>query len=165
MAPCEHEQRLGAYHDGELSPLDAAGLETHLEWCPTCRHELRRLRDMSRLLSEAVAAERAPDRAVQRWRKSVRPARDRTVLRTTQMLAAVAAAVLIFCAAALWQNWPSAGGGPSAVATWENAAVQTASPNIRTIAGQLTHEPGSAPDVQLVNSILADAPTGGSDKP
>jgi len=155
MSTCNYERQLSAYHDGELPPAAAAELESHLDGCPACQAELRRLRNMSSLLGEAVAAAYVPDGAMRRWQRSVRPARDRAILRTTQMFAAAAAALLLFCATALWQTWPVRAGRPDRSAGWESAAVRTASPKIRSVAGQLTDSPQATPDVQLANTILA----------
>jgi hypothetical protein len=48
--------RLGPYHDGELSGRQVRQVEAHLAQCATCRAELERLRQLSALLRESPAA-------------------------------------------------------------------------------------------------------------
>jgi len=153
MESCEYQRQLSAYHDGELPAGQAAEVERHLSECERCAGELERLRGISAFLSAASASRYVPDAAMRRWRQSVRPARDRAVLRLTEMLSAAAAAVLILCASVLWQYHARAP-RPAQSESWETAAVRTASPAIRTTAGQLTGGPETPPDVQLANTIL-----------
>jgi len=159
MASCENERKLSAYHDGELPAPEAAELEQHLARCETCAAELRNLRAMSRLLSSAVDVQQVPPGAMDRWRRSVRPGRDRVILRMTEMLSAAAAAILLVCSAMLWQQWntaarPARQSSPS----WEIVAVKTVSGPVKTLAGQLTGDPETPPDVQLAHAILANSP-------
>jgi anti-sigma factor RsiW len=158
MASCENGRQLSAYHDGELPAADAADLERHLARCDTCAAELMKLRAMSRLLSAAIEVRQVPPEAMARWRRSVRPGRDRVILRMTEMLSAAAAAILLVCSTMLWQQWNTAvrpARQPSA--SWESVAVRTASGPVRTLAGQLTGSPETPPDVQLANAILANS--------
>ena len=157
MASCQNERKLSAYHDGELPAAEAAELERHLARCDTCAAELRKLRAMSRLLSSAVEVQQVPAEAMDRWRRSLRPGRDRVILRITEMLSVAAAAILLVCSTMLWQQWSSAAGPARQPAAWENVAVRTASGPVRTLAGQLTGGPETPPDVLLANAILADS--------
>ena len=157
MASCEHERQLSAYHDGELPAAEAAGLERHLAGCEACAAELRKLRAMSRLLSSAIEAQPVPPEAMDRWRRSVRPGRDRVILRMTEMLSAAAAAILLVCSAMLWQQYNSAARPARQSSAWESVAVRTTSAPIRTLAGQLTGGTDTPPDVQLANAILASS--------
>ena len=156
MATCEYERHLSAFHDGELPAGLAAEMERHLEACQACRDELRRLKGISSFISASVDTQYVPDEAMRQWRGCVRPARDQTVLRMTHMLSAVAAAVLILCSAVLWQHWQGRTDRVAQSTAWESAAVRTASPRIRGLAGQLTGNSEASADVQLANSILAD---------
>lgn len=54
-------ERLGAFVDGELQPVDAEAVRRHLAACPACRTDADVLGRAGALLREAVAAEPAPD--------------------------------------------------------------------------------------------------------
>jgi len=156
MTSCEYQRQLSAYYDGELPAGQADDVERHLAECESCAAELEKLRGISAFISAASTTQYVPDAAMRRWRQSVRPARDRAVLRLTQMLSAAAAAVLILCTTILWQHYANTS-RPAQAEAWESAAVRTASPTIRTTAGQLTGGPETPPDVQLANAILGTA--------
>ncbi len=158
MASCENQRRISAYHDGELPPAEAAELERHLVRCDACAEELRKLCAMSHLLSSAIDVRQVPAEAMDRWRGSLRPGRDRVILRMTEMLSAAAAAVLLVCMTMLWQQWSAAPAGPARQqSAWEAVAVRTASAPVRTLAGQLTGGADTPPDVLLANAILASS--------
>ena len=157
MASCDNERQLNAYHDGELPAAEAAELEQHLAGCETCAAELRKLRAMSRLLSSAHQQAQVQPEAMERWRRSVRPGRDRVILRMTEMLSAAAAAILLVCSTMLWQHWNAASRPVRQQAAWETVAVRTTSGPLRTLAGQLTAAQDTSPDVQLANAILANS--------
>jgi len=161
MASCENQRQLSAYHDGELPADEAADLERHVARCEACAAELRKLRAMSHLLSSAIQRQ-VPAEAMDRWRRSVRPARDRVILRMTEMLSAAAAAILLVCLTVLWQQWNSAAGPARQQSAWENVAVRTVSGPVRTLAGQLTGGSDTPPDVQLANAILANSSSSGT---
>ncbi len=157
MANCENERQLSAYHDGELPAAEAVELERHLARCEACAAELRKLRAMSQLLSSGIAFQQVPTEAMDRWRRSVRPGRDRVILRMTEMLGAAAAAILLVCLTMLWQQWSTAARPARQPSAWENVAVRTASGSVRALAGQLTGGADTPPDVQLANAILASS--------
>ena len=125
MDSCENIQRIGAYHDGEMSAAEAEALEAHLSHCLACRKELDRLRAMSRWLSSAGGAE-VSDAALARLRRSLQPGRDRAGLRMAKALTAAAAAVLIVCSALLWQRSQAAPASAGPPAPWERRAVMPA---------------------------------------
>ncbi len=53
---------LPAYHDGELPPGKAAQVEAHLQTCPSCRAEQKRLTELSALLrDDSLPAFSAPE--------------------------------------------------------------------------------------------------------
>ena len=73
-------ERLGAFVDGELEPVEAEAVRRHLAACPACRTDAVILGRTGALLREAVAAEPAPDpeivwRAVRARIETERPAR------------------------------------------------------------------------------------------
>ncbi|MBI3080504.1 MAG: zf-HC2 domain-containing protein, partial [candidate division NC10 bacterium] len=53
-------ERLGAFADGELEPVEAEAVRRHLAACPACRSGADVLGRAGALLREAVAAEPAP---------------------------------------------------------------------------------------------------------
>jgi len=53
---CDEAKRvLGAYHDGELGPLDASKVEDHLQTCEACRGQLDSIEALSAALQEIHA--------------------------------------------------------------------------------------------------------------
>ena len=52
MKSCRWIERVGAYHDGEMSGEIREDFEIHLSDCPCCRDELRSLRDLSTSVRE-----------------------------------------------------------------------------------------------------------------
>ncbi len=149
MACCENVSRISAYHDGELPLAEAHELADHILQCPACRAELSRLRALSEWLSSAPTPE-MPPAALERLRCSVRPRRDRAVLRTAKSLMAAAAAVLIVCTMLLWQREPGGTGPVQPVEDWERAAVMPiAREPVLSDAGAEEDV-----DVQLARSIL-----------
>jgi anti-sigma factor RsiW len=54
---CHYLPTLSSYHDGELSPGQAADLEAHLSSCASCRGELRALRRISAVMDHAPRLE------------------------------------------------------------------------------------------------------------
>ena len=146
MDSCDNLQAISAHHDRELPPDRARQLEQHLRQCDACRQELARLEALSGWLSTAPTLE-IPASAVDRLRHSVKPERDRVVLRTARALTAAAAAVLVVCSVQLWRQGRSDQAPPG----WEQAAVVTPSASSETVQDA---------DLQLVRSIL-DAPVDG----
>jgi anti-sigma factor RsiW len=154
-------QRISAYHDGELPPGEAQELAEHIRQCPACRQELGRLRALSDWLSSAPAPDVSAG-ALRRLQRSLRPRRDRVIVRTAKALTAAAAAVLIACSVLLWQGRDAADSSLPVVAEWEQAAVMPAS------GGQVAADPAFSGgteqdvDVQLARSILGSlSPEGG----
>lgn len=164
MASCENQQQLSAYHDGELPAAIEAEMENHLRQCPACREELRKLRMMSAMLASSVGNQSPPE-ALIRWKRSVRPARDRTVLRMTEMLSAAAAAILLVCSTMLWQQHATPASAIGQTPAWERVATRTSSGPALALAGQLTSRSETPPDIQLVNAILDDSSASKGDQP
>ena len=156
MAECGNIQRIGAYHDGELSSDVARELAEHLHRCAACQAELERLRALSKWLSDAALT--VPDEALARLRRCVRPQRDRRLLRVVEALTATAAAILVVCSALLWQGRQNGVQSPRPNADWERAAI---APTGATPAVASTDaDAGNDADVQLAQSILGDLTAG-----
>ena len=96
MSECEQASRLGAYHDGELSPEAVAEVEAHLCQCPPCAAELRRLRGGSWVVGALVPPQIAPS-AVQRLHRVIDRLPSAGLRRLAEALAAVAATILVAC--------------------------------------------------------------------
>lgn len=91
---CAYRQQVQAYHDRQLPPRQLAVLEEHLQDCGECRRELAELRALARLLRSArVPALSAA--ALQRLHEGVQGVTDRGILRFTEILTGVAAAILL----------------------------------------------------------------------
>jgi anti-sigma factor RsiW len=100
MVDCKKPVRLGAYHDGELSPAEQSDVEAHLRDCPSCAAELAAIRGLSADFADAAPPEPSHEKLLQLAR-SVRaePSDARMLLRLFRATA-VAAAVLLACALA-----------------------------------------------------------------
>jgi len=121
MPSCEHNRKIGAYHDGELPAEERRGLEEHIRGCPSCAREFEQLRSLSRLLAGAELPEMSPD-AMDRLHEGVGAAGEVFVFRTAERLTAVAAALLAVCG--IWLSQTVGGRDAAAgVEAWEIAAV------------------------------------------
>lgn len=100
MVDCGNPVRLDAYHDGELSPAERAGVEAHLRDCPSCVAELAAIRETSRAFAGTAPREPSHEQLL-RLARSVRaePYDARVLLRLFRVSAA-AAAVVLACALA-----------------------------------------------------------------
>ena len=94
MSECPNNQRLSAYHDGELDQSSRSELERHLRDCRACKVELGRLSEMSRLLNSGKIPVLSPI-GVHRLHRKVNEAMEEGVLRIMRVLNAIAACVLI----------------------------------------------------------------------
>jgi anti-sigma factor RsiW len=121
MDGCGYTEKIGAYHDGELSDGDARAFEEHLAHCEDCARGLQALRSLSALLG-AVEIPDAPAWLLERVRREAVGAGERVVMRMMEVLTAAAAVIFIVCCGWVW------GGGQSsdtttAPAAWEQAAI------------------------------------------
>ena len=60
MSECKYARQLGAYHDGELPPAQAAEVEEHARRCSACAADLARIRALSQMLKSAQGAQLPP---------------------------------------------------------------------------------------------------------
>jgi len=122
MSECEYAQKLGAYHDGELPPAQAAEMEEHIASCAACAAELGRIRALSEMLKQ-VRQPQVPAATLRRLHRRVDSLPNLTIHRLAEIAAAVAAAVLVTCSVLL--ATASAGTAPAASLPegWEIAAV------------------------------------------
>lgn len=96
MNECEFSQRLGAYHDGELSPPAQASVEEHLANCPACAAELARLRALSERFAATPPAP-LPPLVLERLHRTADRLPALSVCRIAEAVAAVAAGILLAC--------------------------------------------------------------------
>jgi anti-sigma factor RsiW len=122
MSACDYMERVGAYHDGELSADEGSAFEGHLRGCPACSAELARLRELSGMLA-AIPVPRASLGFPERLRAGLRSTRDREIIRICRIASMAAAALLTVCVISLWGDEPSAPAGVRAPDAWEVAAV------------------------------------------
>jgi anti-sigma factor RsiW len=139
MNDCPHVQRLGAYHDGELSGEARAQIEQHLRQCPACTAELRRLGRLSELLSAATAT-RIPPAALRRLHQGLDAVPMSDLRRVAEVCGAIAASILLVCSIYLVKTQPALGPIP----LWETVAVARQEP------------PTAAPEEQLGQWIVED---------
>jgi len=101
MAEMHDEDKLQAFHDGELAPVERAVMEAHLKSCAECRLALGRWRSLARVLLEPPRV-RPSDRFVAAVMKGVdaleRPAAERAAWLPGWLVPsfALAASVLVF---------------------------------------------------------------------
>ena len=96
MSECKYARQLGAYHDGELPPAQAAEVEQHARQCPACAAELARIRALSAMLKSAPKPQLPPDVLARlHGRVDLMPAA--TISKWAEALAAIAAVVLLTC--------------------------------------------------------------------
>ncbi len=132
MTPCHEQLRLAAYHDGELTLADRAGVERHLAGCEACQRELVQLRRVSTWLT-AAAAEAAEAlspigraRLHRRVDAVVDGRTEQSLVRFGWELSGLAAAVLL--AGSAWLTWAANGPAVAAVSTTAGTAVATVPP-------------------------------------
>ncbi|MCD6405728.1 MAG: zf-HC2 domain-containing protein [Planctomycetes bacterium] len=112
MSTCPETGKVAAYHDGELSPDEHRRMERHIEGCRLCSRELAELRRLSSLLQSAQLP-RMPEDALERLRARCARARERSLVRTAETFAAVAAGIAVACLVLFYRE-PSA--QPSGIA-------------------------------------------------
>ncbi len=115
---CDRTSKLPAYHDGELSPAEAAELESHLSACLICSAELADLRGLSMQFAQ-VEQPRLSQIERHRVHRALDAIMERAVVRFAWSLSGVAAAVLI-----VGTFWLSQATEPvQAAPPWVDAAV------------------------------------------
>lgn len=100
MVDCEHQVRLNAYHDGELSPVERSDVEAHLRDCPSCAAELEAMRRMSGAFADTTPRAPSHEQLLQLARSVRAEPYDARMLLRLFRGAAVAAAMLLACAIA-----------------------------------------------------------------
>ncbi len=120
MSECEHTERIGAVHDGELAASERAAMERHVAGCPACADELTRVRRLAAMLRGP--GEEVSGRAMKRFHATAGDAASGPMWRLVRAVTATAAAILIGCAAALWMLGQPRGGEPMPV--WEISMTQ-----------------------------------------
>jgi anti-sigma factor RsiW len=123
MAECMYQQRLMAYHDGELTPQQRLEVERHVKDCLTCGAALRQQRALSGLVREAEAIPTVSEDALARLHRAIPAARERSVMRICRAVALAAAVLLVFCIGSLWYETRWREEAPSPPTDWEMAAV------------------------------------------
>ncbi len=118
---CERTTHVHAYHDGELSPSEAAALAAHLRDCVECSQTLVNLQRLSALVVDAARAPLPPE-TLRRLQSGWRIKQERGLLRFAGGLTAAAAAVLIG-ALLVWPAYRGKGGPRPAV--WQSVAVMS----------------------------------------
>jgi anti-sigma factor RsiW len=100
MVDCGKRVRLGAYHDGELSPAERSDVEAHLRDCPSCAAELAATRKTSAAFAGAAPREPSREQMLQLAGGVRAELSDARMLLRLFRGAAVAAGVLLACALA-----------------------------------------------------------------
>jgi anti-sigma factor RsiW len=90
MKTCEHSEKLAAYHDGELPEPERRAMERHLLECASCRRELAKLRELSRILCVVPVPEMSAGLPA-RLEAGLRRAGEREVIRICRVASMVQA--------------------------------------------------------------------------
>jgi len=139
MNECRQSERLGAYHDGELSGAARAEMERHLGQCPACVAELERLGRLSELLG-AAAAPKLSLAAVQRLHNGIDTIPMADLRRVAEICGAIAASILLVCTIWLVKTQSAT----DAIPIWETVAVAR------------QEMPAVAPEEQLAQWMVQD---------
>jgi anti-sigma factor RsiW len=94
MTNCGFDDKIAAYHDGELDASLRASVEMHLAECEACRQQLNQLRAMSGLMA---AGQQPRFSQISRYRlhQKVDAAMEQGLLRLAWMMSGIAASVLL----------------------------------------------------------------------
>lgn len=69
MNECERVQEaIGRWLDGEITPAESESMHLHLERCPACREERRRMESLQRALKSVLSVGSAPIEFAPFWR-------------------------------------------------------------------------------------------------
>jgi anti-sigma factor RsiW len=101
MNECRHTDRLGAYHDGEMSGPERAELQVHLQGCARCSAELAQLEQLSETL-RAAARPALSGAALARLHRSADRQTMTPILHMAELFLAVAASILLVAGAWLF---------------------------------------------------------------
>jgi len=123
MANCEHERKLHAYYDEELSPEERREVEEHVQQCPACAGELEDLRRLSGFFASARLPELPAD-ALERLHRGRGTVLERVLIRTSEYFTAAAAVILVGCAALLLHSQADEFPATNALPAWQMTAVE-----------------------------------------
>ena len=129
MRECEYVRQISAYCDGELPAEEIRRLEEHIRQCPSCTQELEQLKALSGLIGAVAVPELSPI-ALKRLHRAIVILPERTIVRTAEVFAAVAAAVLLVCSVWLSQMAAAQEGQSGLGADWERIAMEPQPANI-----------------------------------
>lgn len=126
MSSCRFSKnRLGRYHDGELSSVERLRVEQHLRDCRACSDELAEIRRFSGAFQQALATPAVPEGLVQR------------IMARAHMQ--IGGARVAWDALWLWRGWSLsmrfAAAGVAAAAIYIGLAIGNASPPSPRSAG------------------------------
>jgi anti-sigma factor RsiW len=125
MANCEFENKIEAYHDGELNASDRALVESHLPQCGDCRRALAQLQAMSTLFASSEQP-RLSQMSRYRLHQKVNAAMERGLLRFAWTMSGIAASVLLLGSAWLMRvNDNSVAQAPAEAPPWVSVALAT----------------------------------------
>lgn len=150
------KDRLGAYHDGELSETEAAEVEAHVRQCPPCAQELKQLRRLSLVLGRIELPEPSQQLMARLHDAVESEGEDVLVLRFVRRVTSVAAAVLI--AGAVWlvaAQQSTTPGTTIATGTMDWETVATTPPSAAVEYASATVQQGSVEEFAqwIVNDL------------
>jgi anti-sigma factor RsiW len=125
MASCGFENKIAAYHDGELDAAQRANVEMHLGQCEDCRRALSELRAMSGLFA---TSEQPRLSQISRYRlhRSVDAAMDQGLLRLAWTMSGIAASVVLLGSAWLMKvNENGLARAPAEAPPWVSVSLES----------------------------------------
>lgn len=122
MLGCRYAQKMGAYHDKELSSSECRELEAHLEVCPECTRTLREFNQVTGLLLSTVPSA-IPHAALARLREIPRQSEITNLLPEARFLTGLATLLLVVSLSVSTVFLPGGGASFSSQPDWEEAAT------------------------------------------
>ena len=144
MSDCPDELRLSAYHDGELTSADRAGVELHLAGgCPPCVKYLAELGRVSAWLVTSAGASAAGLSPMSRARlhRRVEAVMEQGLVRFGWELSGVAATILL--AGSAWLMWATNATPASAATTAPVTVPPWVGAQVAAVADPVAQQPAT----------------------
>jgi anti-sigma factor RsiW len=122
MKNCEYEQKIEAYHDGELDADGRALVESHLALCAACAAHLNQLQAMSQLFATNELP-RLSQISRHRLNRRVDAAMEQGLLRFAWAMSGIAASILLVGSAWLMHVDDAVQAAPAEAPPWVSVSL------------------------------------------
>jgi anti-sigma factor RsiW len=132
---CLTDQKLSAFHDGEITADERAVLSRHLAWCEACIRRMEELRAISSLISSGTPGGLSQI-AMRRLHNKLDEVMERGLVRWAWEVSGIAAAILLVGSIWLAQLAEPASAATAVVPPWvgAQASVVSATPESSSAA-------------------------------